>query len=132
MIHTSYQSIESCYLKHGCGHRPVPPPSQPTDFTWQLDKKLKNAVLVNMPHGFPFRTTCDGYGNANVSYDSYEFHEDVHISAYDSHRVTFAFATPRSRENNTDYLSWRVYEQDKRRNSSPRKLLSIPCRYHLS
>ncbi|KAJ7599438.1 hypothetical protein C8J56DRAFT_881877 [Mycena floridula] len=67
-----------------------------------LRSRLSNAMLKNMPPGFPFRFTCDAYGVPNTSYDSYEFREDIQLSPRGEYRtVTFTF-------NNNQYLTWKA------------------------
>lgn len=57
----------------------------------------------------------DMFGAYEVSMDSYEFHEDFRSSAVpDGHRATISFSAPQTHENNSQYLSWRVFMTDKR------------------
>uniref|UniRef100_A0A0W0F4G7 Uncharacterized protein n=1 Tax=Moniliophthora roreri TaxID=221103 RepID=A0A0W0F4G7_MONRR len=68
-----------------------------------------------MPKGFPFRYTSDEMtGSKYVSYDSYEFQEDILAACGRTISVKFEYAKP-SRSTGSKYFSWRIYPcSDKR------------------
>ncbi|GLB45215.1 hypothetical protein LshimejAT787_2001200 [Lyophyllum shimeji] len=82
-------------------------------FKAQLRNRLNSCKLPNMPVGFPFSHVHDGYGFSRLSYDSYEFHEDLtshsHRSQSRHHpQATIAFKNTSSRDK-VSYLTWQIY-----------------------
>lgn len=85
-------------------------PDEQLDTKVQLRNRLNNGRLSNMPVGFPFRHVVDGRGVPRISYEPYEFREELrsesrrsgHLAAY----VSFTPATADSRHSKKEYLSW--------------------------
>lgn len=77
----------------------------------QLLNRLNAGRLANMPSGFPFHHIYDGHGSYHVSYDSFEFCEELLISAFNErprcHSATIAFTQP-TPHGRTDHLIWRI------------------------
>ncbi|KAF8068682.1 hypothetical protein FPV67DRAFT_1668757 [Lyophyllum atratum] len=78
----------------------------------QLRNRLNSCRLSNMPAGFPFSYTHDGHGYSRLSYDSYEFREELtpshrSHSRHNPHAV-IAFKSPSPRDKN-QYLTWQAY-----------------------
>ncbi|KAJ7109637.1 hypothetical protein C8R43DRAFT_1161502 [Mycena crocata] len=77
----------------------------------QLRNRLKGGHMSNMPVGFPFRQVMDGRGNTRISYDSYEFREELrsdarctgHLAAY---VVFMGGADAQPCYSKKEYLSW--------------------------
>ncbi|KAL0572283.1 hypothetical protein V5O48_009685 [Marasmius crinis-equi] len=94
-------------------------PSSSSSSTFTLSEHSKNALAtklrhghqkwVNMPPGFPFRLTMDPYtGGPAISYESYEFHEDIRTNSGHTVSVKFEY-TRRSK-----HFAWKIYPEDTR------------------
>ncbi|KAJ6557888.1 hypothetical protein B0H19DRAFT_1070490 [Mycena capillaripes] len=87
-------------------------PDEQLDTKVQLRNRLNSGHLSNMPAGFPFRHVMDPSGTPRISYDSYEFREelrsDPRCSGHLAAHVSFMTenADTRSYRSKKDYLSW--------------------------
>ncbi|KAF5356385.1 hypothetical protein D9758_009541 [Tetrapyrgos nigripes] len=111
-----------------------------------LASRLRQGRLQNLPGGFPFRYTVDprspkccyegdkGYGR--ISFDSYEFREDLRSTGGNTTRISFAAPCSSSHHSCSrcnssaerathDYFSWRIYLEG----SDPRLRRSDPSSY---
>lgn len=85
-------------------------------FKSQLRNRFNSCRLSNMPMGFPFRHVHDGHGYSRLSYDSYEFREDLmshgHLcsssSRHHAPHAIIAFKNCSSRDK-IPYLTWQAY-----------------------
>ncbi|KAF9010262.1 hypothetical protein BDQ17DRAFT_1347849 [Cyathus striatus] len=79
----------------------------------RLRSRLDSGVLSNMPAGFPFRYVFNGQGSAYISYDSYEFKEDIRASTSrrSSAAASISYTSPghKKSRNNVNYHTWKVY-----------------------
>ncbi|KAJ7108762.1 hypothetical protein C8R44DRAFT_803528 [Mycena epipterygia] len=87
-------------------------PDVQLDSKVQLRNRLTSGHLSNMPVGFPFRHVMDGRGTPRISYDAYEFREELrsesrcsgNFAAYVS--FTTASADVRHSRSKKEYMSW--------------------------
>ncbi|KAJ7032054.1 hypothetical protein C8F04DRAFT_1396951 [Mycena alexandri] len=90
-------------------------PDEQLDTKVQLRNRLNSGRLSNMPSGFPFRHVMDSRGTTHISYDPYEFREELradsrcngHFAAYIS--FTTAAAESRPTRSKKDWLSWTAH-----------------------
>ncbi|KAJ6582979.1 hypothetical protein DFH09DRAFT_1275376 [Mycena vulgaris] len=88
-------------------------PDEQLDTKVQLRNRLNSGRLSNMPVGFPFRHVMDSRGTPHITYDPYEFREELrsdsrctgHLSAH----VSFTTTNADMIRTKKDYLSWSAY-----------------------
>ncbi|KAF7372021.1 hypothetical protein MVEN_00060300 [Mycena venus] len=85
-------------------------PAEQLDTKVQLWARLRNGQLSNMPVGFPFRHVMSGRAIPQISFDPYEFREELDFksrcSGHLAAQVAFTPAASGSRHSKKKYLSW--------------------------
>ncbi|KAJ7185859.1 hypothetical protein C8R46DRAFT_1061921, partial [Mycena filopes] len=88
-------------------------PDEQLDTKVQLRNRLNSGRLSNMPVGFPFRHVMDHRGTTCISYDAYEFREelraDSRCSGHFAAHVSFTTSTTDSTRSKRDWLSWTAH-----------------------
>lgn len=103
LVYQNYYSVKACHAEV--------PGTEYLDLKVQLRNRL-NTRLSDMPFGFPFHHTHDGHGSSCLSYDSFEFKEDLSgPSRRPNSRnqcATIAFKNASSRDK-CQYFTWQAY-----------------------
>ncbi|KAJ7734585.1 hypothetical protein DFH07DRAFT_1065253 [Mycena maculata] len=83
-------------------------PNEQLDTKVQLRNWLNNGRLSNMPVGFPFRHVMDARGTPRISYDPYEFREELRSESRCSGHLAahVSFAPSAAGRSKKEYLSW--------------------------
>ncbi|KAJ6609069.1 hypothetical protein B0H10DRAFT_2065799 [Mycena sp. CBHHK59/15] len=86
-------------------------PAEQVDMKVQLRNRLNSGRLSNMPAGFPFRHTVDGRGTPGISYDAYEFREELQSAARCTGHLAanVSFSKGGAARCKKTYLSWTAH-----------------------
>ena len=112
-------SSESLYLYSGSTSQSRYSRSSPYALSEQskraLATKLRQGLKtwVNMPAGFPFRVTIYR-SQPTLSYDPYEFQEDIRTSEGHSVRIKVGYTSSSASCGSQKYFTWRIYRVDTR------------------